>query len=159
MWLAMRPTNAWQEILESGEPLPFDPEGQIICYMGPITARPGRPIGSAGPTASCRVDPYAARLMEAGVRGMICKGSRSFSVREAMQRYRAVYFAAAGGAGALLAQAVISAQIIGYDDLGPGAVHRLVVEDFPAVVIKDVYGGYAYEGGQEDWARRSESFC
>jgi fumarate hydratase subunit beta len=136
------------EALDKGEPMPFDPHGQIIYYMGPSPARPSRPIGAAGPTTSYRMDPYAVRLMEAGVKGMIGKGSRSSAVREAMQRYRAVYFAAVGGAGALLAQKIVSAEIIAYDDLGPEAIRRLVVEDVPAVVINDIYGGDAYVEGR-----------
>jgi fumarate hydratase subunit beta len=141
------------EALDEGEPLPFDPHGQIIYYMGPSPARPGRPIGSAGPTTSYRMDSYAVRLMEAGLKGMIGKGSRSSAVREAMQRHRAVYFAAVGGAGALLAQRIISAEVIAYDHLGPEAVRRLVVENFPAVVINDIYGGDAYEEGRGWYAR------
>ena len=140
------------EVLDEGEPLPFDPHGQIIYYMGPSPARPGRPIGAAGPTTSYRMDPYAVRLMEAGIKGMIGKGRRSPAVREAMRRHRAVYLAAIGGAGALLAQTVISAEVIAYDDLGPEAIRRLVVEDFPAVVINDVHGGDAYEEGRRRYA-------
>lgn len=141
------------EALDDGESLPFDMHGQIIYYMGPSPARPGRPIGSAGPTTSNRMDPYAVLLMEVGLKGMIGKGSRSPAVREAMQRHKAVYFAAVGGAGALLAQSIISAEVIAYEDLGPEAIRRLVVEDFPAVVINDVYGGDAYEQGRKQYCR------
>jgi fumarate hydratase subunit beta len=141
------------EALDKGEPLPFDPRGQIIYYMGPSPARPAKPIGSAGPTTSYRMDPYAVRLMQAGIKGMIGKGSRSLPVREAMQRYEAVYFAAVGGAGALLARTVLSAEVIAYEDLGPEALRRLVVESFPAVVINDIYGADAYEQGQNQYRR------
>ncbi len=141
------------ETLDNGQPLPFDPQGQIIYYMGPSPARPGKPIGSAGPTTSYRMDPHAVRLMQAGIKGMIGKGSRSLPVREAMQRYEAVYLAAVGGAGALLARTVLSAEVIAYEDLGPEAVRRLVVENFPAVVINDIYGGDAYEQGRSQYRR------
>jgi fumarate hydratase subunit beta len=141
------------EALDNGEPLPFDPRGQIIYYMGPSPARPGKPIGSAGPTTSYRMDPYAVRLMQVGIKGMMGKGSRSLPVREAMQRYGAVYFAAVGGAGALLARSVLSAEVIAYGDLGPEALRRLVVESFPAVVINDIYGADAYEQGRSQYRR------
>jgi fumarate hydratase subunit beta len=141
------------EALDSGEPLPFDPRGQIIYYMGPSPARPGKAIGSAGPTTSYRMDPYAVRLMEAGIKGMMGKGSRSLPVREAMQRYGAVYLAAVGGAGALLARSIMSAEVIAYGDLGPEALRCLTVESFPAVVINDIYGGDAYEQGRNQYRR------
>lgn len=141
------------EALDKGEPLPFDPHGQIIYYMGPSPARRGRPIGAAGPTTSYRMDPYAVRLMAVGIKGMIGKGSRSLAVREAMQHHRAVYFAATGGTGALLARCVVSAEVIAYEDLEPEAIRRLVVEDFPAVVINDIYGGDAYQEGRRRYRR------
>jgi fumarate hydratase subunit beta len=135
------------EALDRGEPLPFDPQGQIVYYMGPSPARPGRPIGSAGPTTSYRMDPYAERLMAAGIRGMIGKGNRSEAVRQAMQDHRAVYFAATGGAAALIAASIKESEVVAYDDLGPEAVRRLRVEAFPAVVVNDIYGGDAYADG------------
>lgn len=139
--------------LDAGDPLPFDPQGQIIYYMGPAPAKPGDPIGSAGPTTSYRMDPYAARLMEVGLKGMIGKGNRSVPVREAMRKYRAVYMAAIGGAGALIAKSIKKAEVIAYDDLGAEALRRLEVEDFPAIVVNDIYGGDAYEDGVRQYSR------
>ncbi|MCL7451991.1 MAG: Fe-S-containing hydro-lyase [Anaerolineae bacterium] len=139
--------------LDAGDPLPFDPEGQIIYYMGPAPAKPGDPIGSAGPTTSYRMDPYAPRMMEAGLKGMIGKGNRSMPVREAMQKYKAVYFGAIGGAGALIAKSIRRAEVVAYDDLGAEALRRLEVEDFPAIVVNDIYGGDAYQDGLEEYSR------
>ncbi len=139
------------EALDRGEPLPFDPKGQIIYYMGPSPAKPGKPIGSAGPTTAYRMDPYAPRLMAEGLKGMIGKGNRSLPVREAMQKHKAVYLAAIGGAAALLAKAIKKAQVIAYEDLGAEALRELTVEDFPAIVVNDIYGGDAYEDGQSKY--------
>lgn len=139
--------------LDAGEPLPFDPQGQVIYYMGPAPAKPGDPIGSAGPTTSYRMDPYAPRMMEVGLKGMIGKGNRSMPVREAMQKHKAVYMAAIGGAGALIAKSIKKAEVIAYDDLGAEALRRLEVEDFPAIVVNDVYGGDAYEDGLKAYNR------
>jgi len=139
--------------LDAGRPLPFDPQGQIIYYMGPSPARPGRPIGAAGPTTSYRMDPYAPRLMEVGLKGMIGKGNRAKPVRDAMQHYKAVYLGAIGGAGALIAKSIKSAEVVAYDDLGAEALRRLEVEDFPAIVINDIYGGDAYEDGVKQYSR------
>jgi fumarate hydratase subunit beta len=136
------------EALERGERLPFDPAGQVIYYMGPSPAPPGRPIGSAGPTTSCRMDAYAPALYAAGVRATIGKGSRSAAVRQAIQEHRAIYLAAVGGAGALLSRCVKVAELIAYPDLGPEAVRRLVVEEFPAIVVNDAYGADLYEMAQ-----------
>ena len=133
--------------LDAGEPLPFDPQGQIIYYMGPAPAKPGDPIGSAGPTTSYRMDPYAPRLMEVGLKGMIGKGNRSAPVREAMQQHKAIYMGAIGGAGALIAKSIKKAEVIAYDDLGAEALRRLEVDGFPAIVVNDIYGGDAYEDG------------
>ena len=141
------------EALDRGDSLPFDPRGQIIYYTGPTPAKPGKPIGSAGPTTSYRMDPYSVRILQVGLKGMIGKGHRSLALREAMQRYKAVYFAAIGGAGALLARSVKSAEVIAYEDLGTEAVRRLVVQDFPAIVIDDIYGGDAYEQGRRQYAQ------
>ncbi len=135
------------EALDAGEPLPFDPRGQIIYYMGPAPAKPGDPIGSAGPTTSYRMDPYAPRLMEVGLKGMIGKGNRSMPVREAMQKHKAIYMGAIGGAGALIAKSIKKAEIVAYDDLGAEALRRLEVEEFPAIVVNDTIGGDAYEDG------------
>ena len=134
--------------LEQGETLPFDPAGQIVYYMGPSPAKPGRVIGSAGPTTAYRMDAYAPRLMAIGLKGMIGKGERTAPVIEAMQQYRCVYFGATGGAAALIARSIQSARVIAYDDLGPEAVRELIVADFPAIVINDIYGGDAYQSGR-----------
>jgi len=141
------------EALDEGDPLPFDPKGQIIYYMGPSPAKPGKPIGSAGPTTSYRMDPYAPRLMEVGLKGMIGKGNRSMPVREAMQKHKAVYFAAIGGAAALIAKSIKEAEVIAYDDLGAEALRRLRVEEFPAIVVNDIYGGDAYEEGRTKYQK------
>ncbi|MBI2934600.1 MAG: Fe-S-containing hydro-lyase [Chloroflexi bacterium] len=136
------------EALERGERLPFDIKGQTIYYMGPSPAPPGKVIGAAGPTTSGRMDSYTPRLLEEGLRAMIGKGSRSAAVKEAIQKYQAVYLAAAGGAGALLAAAVKKVEVVAYQDLGPEAVRRLEVEDLPAIVVNDIYGGDLYEEGK-----------
>jgi fumarate hydratase subunit beta len=133
------------EVIERGQPLPFEPSGQVIYYMGPSPARPGRPIGSAGPTTSYRMDAYAPALYAAGVKATIGKGARSDVVRRAIREHRALYLAAVGGAGALLARCVRVAELIAYPDLGPEAVRRLVVEGFPAVVVDDAHGADLYE--------------
>jgi fumarate hydratase subunit beta len=135
------------ELLDAGQPLPFEMQGQVIYYVGPSPARPGRVIGAAGPTTSYRMDPYAPRLMEIGLKGMIGKGKRAPSVREAMVRYKAVYLGATGGAGALISRSIRSAEVIAYEELGPEAIRRLVVENFPALVINDTYGRDLYEEG------------
>lgn len=139
--------------MDAGETLPFDPQGQIIYYMGPAPAKPGDPIGSAGPTTSYRMDPYAPRLMEVGLKGMIGKGNRSLPVRDAMQEHKAIYMGATGGAGALIAKSIKKAEVIAYDDLGAEALRRLEVVDFPAIVINDIYGGDAYEDGLKLYSR------
>lgn len=136
------------ESLSRGETLPFDPVGQVIYYMGPTPPPPGRPIGSAGPTTSGRMDGYTPLMLKAGLRGMIGKGNRSQAVRQAIVQYRAVYFAATGGAGALIAQRIKKAEMVAYPELGAEAVLRLEVEDFPVVVVNDIYGGDAYEDGK-----------
>ena len=139
--------------LEGGDPLPFDPQGQVVYYMGPSPPKPGAPIGSAGPTTSYRMDPHAPRLMEVGLKGMIGKGGRSPAVREAMQKYKAVYFATIGGAAALIARSIKEAEVIAYDDLGAEALRRLKVQGFPAIVVNDIHGGDAYEAGQKRYRR------
>ena len=135
------------ETLKRGEKLPFNPEGQVIYYVGPAPARPGRVIGSAGPTTSSRMDPYAIYLMEAGVRGMIGKGLRGQKVKEAMTKYKAVYFAAIGGAAALLSEHIKKAEVIAYEELGTEAIRKLEVEDFPLLVVNDTKGGDLYQEG------------
>ena len=145
------------EALERGDSLPFDPEGQVLYYVGPTPPRPGFSIGSAGPTTSSRMDPYTPRLLSLGLRGTIGKGERGEEVAEALRRYGAVYFAAVGGAGALLAQHVKRAELIAYPDLGPEAVYRLYVEGFPALVAQDAYGGSIYTGRTYSGALNSPS--
>ena len=133
--------------------LPLDLAGQVIYYCGPTPARPGRPIGSAGPTTASRMDPYAPALLERGMRGMIGKGRRSAAVKEAICRFRAVYFAAVEGTAALLGRRVQSAEIVAFPDLGAEAVYRLVVERFPVVVANDCHGGDVYEEGRAKFQR------
>jgi fumarate hydratase subunit beta len=134
--------------LEKGEPLPFELKGQTIYYMGPTPARPGQVIGSAGPTSSYRMDIYAPRLMEAGLKGMIGKGQRTPAALDAMKKYKAVYFGAIGGAGALISQSIKKAEVIAYEELGTEAVRKLEVENFPVTVINDIYGGDLYQQGK-----------
>ena len=145
------------DTLKAGQVLPFDLEGQIIYYVGPTPAKPGHAFGSAGPTTSYRMDAYAPALMERGLKGMIGKGMRSEAVKEAMKKYRAVYFAATGGAGALLGKRVKRAEIVAYEDLGPEAVRRLEVEDLPAVVVNDVRGNDLYVEGENKYKLEKES--
>ncbi|MRI83202.1 MAG: fumarate hydratase [Nitratiruptor sp.] len=141
------------ELIERGEPLPFDLQGAVIYYVGPTPPKPGEVIGSAGPTTSYRMDSYAPILIEHGLKGMIGKGRRNEAVKEACKRYKAVYFGAVGGAGALLAQRIKAAKVIAYEELGPEAIRELVVEDFPVVVVNDVYGNDLYEAGRRQWAK------
>lgn len=133
------------EALEKGESLPLDMMNNVIYYMGPSPAREGRPIGSAGPTTASRMDKYAPALLDLGLLGMIGKGKRSKAVKEAIVRNGAVYFAAVGGAGALLSKSIQSAEVIAYDDLGTEAVRRLEVKDFPVIVVIDSEGTDLYE--------------
>ncbi len=136
------------ETLEKGENLPFDIRGQVIYYMGPSPARPGKVIGAAGPTTSARLDGYTPPLLAAGLKGMIGKGVRSAEVKTALKKHKAVYLAAVGGAGALLARHIIKSEIVAYADLGPEAVLRLEVKDFPVTVANDCHGGDLYEQGR-----------
>jgi len=139
--------------LAAGEPLPLDVSGQVIYYCGPSPARPGRVIGAAGPTTSSRMDCYTPALLSMGLKGMIGKGKRSESVREAIVRHHGVYFGATGGAGALLSCNVISYEIIAYADLGPEAIARLHVRDLPLFVINDSMGRDLYEMGRNRYRR------
>lgn len=136
------------ETLDKGERLPFDITNQIVYYMGPSPAKPGQVIGSAGPTTSGRMDSYAPRLMSVGLKGMIGKGNRSQAVKDSMKKYKAVYFAAIGGAGVLASKSIKKAEVIAYEDLGAEAIRRLEVKNFPATVINDIYGGDLYEEGK-----------
>jgi fumarate hydratase subunit beta len=141
------------DLLQAGQPLPVDLKGQILYYVGPSPARPGRVIGAAGPTTSYRMDSYAPTLMKLGLKAMIGKGKRDAAVVKAMQEYRAVYLGATGGAGALISQCIKEAQVVAFPELGPEAVHRLVVEDLPTIVINDCYGRDLYEVGQARYRR------
>jgi len=141
------------DLLAANQPLPLDFKGQIMFYVGPSPARPGRVIGAAGPTTSYRMDPYAPQLLRQGLKAMIGKGKRSPEVIEAMIAYKAVYLGAIGGAGALISQAIRAAEIIAYEDLGPEAIRRLVVEDLPTIVINDCRGNDLYDIGQRQYAR------
>ncbi len=136
------------DCLENGEPLPFDLEGQIIYYAGPTPTPPGRPVGSIGPTTSVRMDAATPTLLAHGLRGMIGKGLRGEAVIEAMKRHGAVYFAAVGGAAALMAGCVRSCEVIAWDDLGPESVKKLEIEDLPLITAIDAEGRNAFEEGQ-----------
>lgn len=140
------------EAVDRGEKLPFDVEGQTVYYMGPSPAKPGGVIGAAGPTTSGRMDVYAPRLMEIGLKGMIGKGARTQPVLDAIKKYKAVYFAGLGGAGALISKCIKKAEVIAYDDLGAEALRRIEVVDFPATVINDMHGGNLYEEGKAKYA-------
>ncbi|MFC1903502.1 Fe-S-containing hydro-lyase [Chloroflexota bacterium] len=141
------------QALDEGDELPFDLKGQTLYYVGPAPAGPGKIIGSAGPTTSSRMDGYTPRLLAAGIRAMIGKGGRSLEVRAAIQQYQAVYFVATGGAGALLARSVKKVEVIAYEDLGTEAIRRLEVENFPAIVANDIYGGDIFEQGKAKFRR------
>jgi len=132
------------EAINRGDELPFPIEGSVIYYVGPTPPPPNRAIGSAGPTTSYRMDPYAPTLYKLGLKASIGKGKRSEEVKKAMQEYKGVYLGATGGAGALLSQRIKEARIIAHEDLGPEAIRELIVEDFPTLVINDVYGGELY---------------
>ena len=140
-------------LVDKGEPLPIDIRGQIIYFVGPTPPKPGEVIGSAGPTTSGRMDAYSPKLLDLGLKGMIGKGSRNDAVKEALKRDKAVYLGATGGAGALLAQRIVAAKVVAYEDLGPEAIRELEVEDFPVVVINDMYGGDLYVEGRQQYER------
>ncbi len=144
------------QALDKGEKLPFNLKGQTLYYMGPSPARPGQVIGSAGPTTSGRMDSYSPRLIAEGVKGMIGKGMRSQAVKEAMKKYKAVYFAAIGGAGALISKSIKKSEIIAYEELGAEAIRRLEVEDFPAIVVNDIYGADLYQEGKAKYQIKSQ---
>lgn len=141
-------------LLDRGDPLPFKLEGATIFYVGPTPPKPGKVIGSAGPTTSGRMDPYALRLIEHGLKGMIGKGKRSQAVRDAMVENRAVYFAGLGGGGALAAQCVKSVKLVAYEDLGTEAIREMYVEDFPLIVANDIYSGDAYDEGRAKYEKK-----
>lgn len=141
------------EALNRGEDLPFDIAGNIIYYMGPSPAREGRPIGSAGPTTASRMDKYTPRLLDLGMGAMIGKGKRSQAVLEGIVRNGAIYFAAVGGAGAILSKCILSSEIIAYEDLGTEAIRKLTVKDFPVIVVADSCGNNLYESAIKEYCR------
>jgi len=141
------------ETLDKGEKLPFNPDGQIVYYVGPSPTKPGNVIGSAGPTTSYRMDAYSPRMIEVGISGMIGKGEVGKGVVEAMKKHGAVYFAAVGGAAALIARSIKEAKVIAYEDLGAEAVREMKVENFPAIVAQDAHGGNLYVEGKEKYKK------
>ncbi len=141
------------EALQKGEALPIGMDGTMIYYMGPSPAREGRIIGSAGPTTSSRMDKYAPSLLDMGSGGMIGKGKRSQAVKDALVRNDAVYFAAVGGAGALLSRSILSSEVVAYDDLGTEAIRKLEVKDFPVIVVIDSEGNDLYETAVKEYNR------
>ncbi|KIX11323.1 Fe-S-containing hydro-lyase [Dethiosulfatarculus sandiegensis] len=141
------------QAMAEGREIPFPLEGAVIFYVGPSPAPPGKVIGAAGPTTSYRMDPFAPTLIKNGLKAMIGKGKRNQDVKEAMQKHKAVYLAAIGGAGALVAKAIKEAEVIAYPDLGPEAVRRLVVEDMPLICVNDVNGGDLYQQGKDAYKK------
>lgn len=139
------------ELLEKGKELPIPIKGQVIYYVGPAPAKPGKAIGSAGPTTSYRMDPFVPRLLEEGLKGMIGKGNRSEVVKDSMKKNKAVYFGAVGGAAALIAGSIKKAEVVAYPDLGPEAIRKLEVKDFPVVVVNDINGNDLYEKGVAEY--------
>ncbi|MCM1538097.1 MAG: Fe-S-containing hydro-lyase [bacterium] len=144
-----------QEALSKGEGLPFDIKNNLIYYMGPSPAREGRPIGSAGPTTASRMDKYTPELLDLGMIGMIGKGKRSDQVHDAIRRNGAVYFAAVGGAGALLSKSITASEVVAYDDLATEAVRKLEVKDFPVIVVIDSEGNDLYETAAEAYRKEA----
>lgn len=142
------------ELLDQGKPLPIDIKGQVIYYVGPSPAKPGQVIGSAGPTTSGRMDAYTPRLLALGLKGMIGKGKRTPEVIKAIKQYKSVYFAAVGGAAALISQSIKKSRVVAYPELGPEAIHELYVEDFPVIVVNDTLGGDLYDEGIKIYAAR-----
>lgn len=141
------------EALKNGEALPIEMKDNTIYYMGPSPAREGRPIGSAGPTTASRMDKYAPKLLDLGLRGMIGKGRRSREVMDAIVRNKAVYLAAVGGAGALLSKAIIESEVVAYEDLGTEAIRKLSVKDFPVIVVIDNEGNNLYDIAIKEYER------
>lgn len=141
------------ERLENGEPLPFNVTGQVVYYVGPTPPRPGQAVGAAGPTSSYRMDAYAPLLIEKGLKGMIGKGARDQAVKDAMVAHKAVYFAAIGGAGALISKSILTAEVVAYPELGTEAIRKMNVKRFPLIVANDSYGGDLYETGSSAYRR------
>lgn len=145
------------DLLDEGKELPFDIEGAVIYYVGPTPEKPGEPIGSAGPTTSYRMDSFAPRLLDIGLKGMVGKGKRSDEVKESIVKNKAIYFAAIGGAAALIKKSIKSAEIIAYEDLGAEAIRKIYVEDFPVTVVNDIHGNDLYMQGRKEyleWANK-----
>lgn len=145
------------EAVERGEVPPVDLKGQTLYYVGPTPPRPGQVIGSAGPTTAYRMDPFTTKMLELGVKAAIGKGGRSKEVREAFVEHRAVYFGAIGGSGALLSGTIKKVDVVAYEDLGTEAIRRLEVEEFPAIVVNDIYGNDLLEQGRAEWRREVPS--
>ncbi len=141
------------ELMDKGEDLPIDLKGQFIFYVGPTPAKPGQAIGSAGPTTSGRMDAYTPKMLGKGMKACIGKGLRSQAVKDALKEHKGLYLAATGGAGALLSKKIKKSEVVAYPELGPEAIHRLEVEDFPATVVNDAYGNDLYEEGAKQYAR------
>lgn len=141
------------ELIQKGDKLPFDVTGQIIYFVGPTPPKPGQPIGSAGPTTSYRMNAYTPIVIEAGQKGMIGKGEMGPEVVAAMKKHKAVYFAAVGGAGALIAKSITGAEIVAYEDLGAEAIRKLTVKEFPAIVALDCHGGNLYKEGMAKYGK------
>ncbi len=139
------------DLIENKEELPFPLDGAVIYFVGPTPPKPGEPIGSAGPTTSYRMDSYSPILIRHGLKGMIGKGKRNQEVKDACKKYKAVYFGATGGAGALLGKLIKEAKVIAYEELGPEAIRMLRVENFPVTVINDAYGNDLYEEGRRQY--------
>ena len=139
------------DLIEAGKELPFDLEGSVIYFVGPTPPKPGDPIGSAGPTTSYRMDSYSPIMLKHGSKGMIGKGKRDQKVKDACKEFGGIYFGATGGAGALLGKQIKSAEVIAYPELGPEAVRRIEVENFPVTVINDTYGADLYQMGREQY--------
>jgi fumarate hydratase subunit beta len=141
------------ELLDKGEKLPFDIKGQLLYYVGPSPARPGKVIGSAGPTTSGRMNKYAPRMLEAGSKGMIGKGEMGREVQEALKKYSGVYFAAIGGAAALIAKSIVGNDLVAWEELGAEAIRKYTVKDFPAIVVQDCHGGNLYQEGVKKYQK------
>lgn len=141
------------ELLSNGKEPLFDLRGQIIYYVGPTPPKPGMVIGSAGPTTSYRMDPYTPALLARGLKGMVGKGFRGKEVLEAIKRYKAVYFAATGGAGAFISKTIKKTEIVAYEDLGTEAIRRMEVKDFPAIVVNDIYGNDLYDQAKKKYRK------
>ncbi len=142
------------ELMDKGEELPLELQGQVIYYVGPTPAKPGHAIGSAGPTTSGRMDAYTPAMLKRGVKAVIGKGSRNQTVKDSLQEYKALYMASVGGAAALLARTIKKSEVVAYEELGAEAIRRMEVVDFPATVVNDAYGNDLYERGREEYARK-----